>query len=100
MTFDLDLENVVQYPPNHMNYASAKFEAATSISLREYAFTKKYIMTLKLDIVVKITQNLDQYPLHRATYSHVKFEAATSNGLGGDPLTRNSRDVCTHVRTY
>ena len=43
---DLDLvvkatQNVVQYPPNHMNYAPAKFEVATSNSLREDGFTKK-----------------------------------------------------------
>ena len=43
---DLDLvvkvtQNVVQYPPNHMNYAPAKFEVATSNSLVEDGFTKK-----------------------------------------------------------
>ena len=47
--YDLDLvvmvtHNVVQYPPNYMTYAPAKFEAATSNSLREDAFTRKYII--------------------------------------------------------
>ena len=36
--YDLDLvvkvtQNVVKYPANHMNYAHAKFKAATSNSL-------------------------------------------------------------------
>ena len=46
---DLDLwvkvtPNVVQCPPNHMTFASAKFEIATSNSLGEDAFTRKYII--------------------------------------------------------
>ena len=45
--YDLDLVvqvifNVVQYPPNNMTYAPAKFEVATSNSLGENAFTRKY----------------------------------------------------------
>ena len=44
--YDLDLvvkvtQNVVQCPPNRMTYAPAKFEAATSNSLREDGFTRK-----------------------------------------------------------
>ena len=44
--YDLDLvikvtQNVVQCPPNHMTYAPAKFEVATSISLGEDGFTRK-----------------------------------------------------------
>ena len=47
--FDLDLvvkvtQNFVQYPSNHMTYAPAKFEAATSNSLGEDGFTRKYII--------------------------------------------------------
>ena len=47
--YDLDLvvevtQNVVQYPPNHMTYAPAKFEAATSNSLGEDGFSRKYII--------------------------------------------------------
>ena len=47
--YDLDLvvkvtHNVVQYPPNHMTCAPAKFEDATSNSLGEDAFTRKYII--------------------------------------------------------
>ena len=44
--YDLDLvvkvtQNVVQCPPNHMTYAPAKFEVATSNSLGEDGFTRK-----------------------------------------------------------
>ena len=44
--YDLDLvvkaaKNVVQCPPNHMTYAPAKFEVATSNSLGEDVFTRK-----------------------------------------------------------
>ena len=47
--YDLDLvvkvtQNVVQYPPNHMTYAHAKFEVVTSNSLGEDGFTRKYII--------------------------------------------------------
>ena len=47
--YDLDLvvkvtQNVVQYPANHMTYASAKFVVATSNSLGEDGFTRKYII--------------------------------------------------------
>ena len=47
--YDLDLgvkvtQNVFQYPPNHVTYAPGKFEVATSNSLGEYAFTRKYIL--------------------------------------------------------
>ena len=47
--YDLDLvvkvaQNVVQYPPNHMTYAHAKFELATSNSLGEDGFTRKCII--------------------------------------------------------
>ena len=44
--YDLDLfvkvtQNVVQCRPNHMTYAPAKFEVATSNSLGEDGFTIK-----------------------------------------------------------
>ena len=47
--YDLDLwvkvtPNVVLCPPNHMTFAPAKFEVATSNSLGEDAFTRKYII--------------------------------------------------------
>ena len=47
--YDLDLvvkvtQNVGQCPPNHMIYAPAKFEVATSNSLGEDGFTRKYII--------------------------------------------------------
>ena len=43
--YDLDLvgkvtQNVVQYPPNYMTYAPAKFEVAMPNSLGEDAFTR------------------------------------------------------------
>ena len=46
---DLDLwvkvtPNVVQCPPNHMTFAPAKSKIATSNSLGEDAFTRKYII--------------------------------------------------------
>ena len=37
-------QNVVQYPPNHMTYASAKFEGATTDSLGEDGFTRNKII--------------------------------------------------------
>ena len=49
--FDLDLvvkvsvkvsQSIVQYPPNHMTYAPAKFEVARSNSIGEDGFTRKY----------------------------------------------------------
>ena len=47
--YDLDLgvkvtQNVIQYPPNYITYAPAKFEVSTSNSLGEDAFTRKYII--------------------------------------------------------
>ena len=45
--YDLDLQlkvrqNVVKCPSNHMTFTPAKFEIATSNSLGEDAFTRKY----------------------------------------------------------
>ena len=37
-------QNVVQYPPNHMIYAPAKFEGAPTNSLGEDGFTRNYII--------------------------------------------------------
>ena len=37
-------QNVVQYPPNHMTYAPAKFEDATTNSLGEDGFIRNYII--------------------------------------------------------
>ena len=44
--YDLDLvvkvtQNVAKCPPNHMTYAPAKFEVATSNRLGEDEFTRK-----------------------------------------------------------
>ena len=35
-------QNVFKCPPNHMTFAPAKFEIATSNSLEDDAFTRKY----------------------------------------------------------
>ena len=83
--YDLDLvvkvtQNVVQYPPNHMTYAPAKFEIAMSNSLGEDAFTSKYM--------VKVTQKVAQYHPHHEALASAKFEVAMSNGLGEDALTK------------
>ena len=48
-SYDLDLvdkvtKNVVQYPPNHMTYAPAKFKFATYNSIRGDGLTRKYII--------------------------------------------------------
>ena len=46
--YDLDLvvkvTQNVQHPSNHMTYATANFEVATSNSLGEDGFTRKYII--------------------------------------------------------
>ena len=52
--YDLDLVvNVtqnVQYPPNHMTYAPAKFEVATSNRIgEEYIYKNVHYMTLTLE---------------------------------------------------
>ena len=47
--YDLDLgvkvtQNVAQYHPHHVTYASANFEVAMSNGSGEDAFTRKYII--------------------------------------------------------
>ena len=47
LTYDLGVkvtQNVTQYPRHHVTYAQAKFEVATSKSLRGDAFTRKHII--------------------------------------------------------
>ena len=87
--YDLDLvvkvtQNVVQCPPNHMTYARAKFEVATSNSFMDLQESKLY----DLDLGVKVTQNVAQYHPHHVTYAPVNFEVAMSNGSGEDSFTR------------
>ena len=53
--YDLDLvvkvtQNVVQCPPNHMTYAPAKFEVATSNSLGEDYLQKSKLYDLDLGL--------------------------------------------------
>ena len=66
-----------------MTFAPAKFEVATSNSLAEDAFTRKYMK-------VKVTQNVAQCPLHHVTYAPTEFEVTTLKALGGEPLQENS----------
>ena len=40
------IQKVVKCPPNHMTFAPAKFEIATSNSLGEDAFTRKYTIDM------------------------------------------------------
>ena len=52
-TFDLYLGvNVAQYPSQHVTYAPAKFEVATPIGLRGYAFTRNTLFDLNLGVNV------------------------------------------------
>ena len=73
--YDLDLvvkvtQNVVQCPPNHMTYAPAKFEVATSNSLGEDGIQDlKESKLYDLDLGVKVTQNVVQYHPHHVTYA-------------------------------
>ena len=60
-----------------MTFAAAKFEVATSNSLGEDAFTRKYII-----------ENVAQCPLHHLTYAPTEFEVTTSKALGGEAFTR------------
>ena len=90
--YDLDLvvkvtQNVVQCHPNHMTYAPAKFEVATSNSLGEDGLTRKKKL-YDLDLLVKVTQNVAQYHPHHVTYAPVNFEVVMSNGSGEDSFTR------------
>ena len=54
-----------------MTFAAEKFEVATSNSLGEDAFTRKYII----------------WPWH-VTYAPTEFEVTTSKALGGEAFTR------------
>ena len=65
-----------------MTYAQAKFEVATSNSLREDAFIQENTL------FDKVTHHVTKYPLHHGTYAPAKFAVATSNRLGGDAFTR------------
>ena len=91
--YDLDLvvvkvtQNVVQYPPNHMTYAPAKFEVASFNSLGEDLDLQESTL-YDLDLGVKVTQNEAQYHPHHVTYAPANFEVAMSNGMGEDAFTR------------
>ena len=64
-----------------MTLAPAKFEVATSNSLGEDAFTRKYMK-------VKVTLNVVQCPLNHVTYAPTEFEVTTSTALGREAFTR------------
>ena len=90
--YDLNLlvvkvtQNVVQYPPIHMTYAPAKFEAASFNSLGEDGFTKSTLYVL--DFGVKVTQNVAQYHPHHVSHAPANFAVAMSNGMREDAFTR------------
>ena len=72
-----------------MTYAPTNFEVATSNSLGEVTFTRKYSLTFDLDIGANVTHVFAQYPLHHVAYSPIaRFEVATSNRYGRDTFTR------------
>ena len=73
---------MVQCPPNHMTFAPAKFEIATSNSLGEMHLQESTLFDLDL--------NVAQCPLHHVTYAPTEFEVTTSKALGGEAFTRNS----------
>ena len=77
-----------------MNYARTKFEVATSNSLGEDAFTRKYTHWPWGQGHTKH----HQYPLYYLIYMYVpaKFEVALTSGLGKDTITRNVTDVWTY----
>ena len=84
-----------------MTYAPAKFEVAMSNSLGGGAFTRKYnILTVDIDLVVKVTRNIAQFPLHHVIDASTKFEVAKSYGLGEDTITRNVTDSRTTERLW
>ena len=89
--YDLDLvvkvtQNVVHCPPNHMTYAPAKFEVATSKVYEKMDLQENKLYDL--DLGVKVTQNVAKYHPHHVTYAPVNFEVAMSNGSGEDSFTR------------
>ena len=58
LTFKVS-QNIAQFPLHHVIYASTKFEVASSNSLKEDAFTRKYILWPWGQ-----GQSVAQYPLH------------------------------------
>ena len=64
--FDLEIgvkvtQDVAKYPLHHVTYSDTKFEVSTSDGLGGDAFTKKiHILTVDLDVWVKVTRNIYQ----------------------------------------
>ena len=63
--FDLEIgvkvtQDVAKYPLHHVTYSDTKFEVSTSDSLGGDAFTKIHILTVDLDVWVKVTRNIYQ----------------------------------------
>ena len=47
------------------------------------------VLTVHVDIGVKVTRNVAQYSLHHVTHAPAKFKVASPNGLG-NAFTRNA----------
>ena len=71
-------KNIAKYPLNHVAYAHAQFNVATTKGYEEDAFSRNTLFYLDK---VKVTVNVAQDPLHYVNY-------ATSDGLGGGVFTR------------
>ena len=65
--FDLDPQNVDQYPRLHVTYAPPKFDVATSHGKEKMHLQENTLF--ELDLGVKVTQNVAQYPRHHVTYA-------------------------------
>ena len=61
--FDLDFgvkitQDVAKYPLHHVTYSDTKFEISTSDGLGGDAFTKNTLLTVDLDVWIKVTRNV------------------------------------------
>ena len=70
-----------------MTYAPAKFDIATSPTVKEKMHLQENT-SFYLDLWVKVTRNAAQCHLHHVTYAPTEFEVTTSKGLGGNAFTR------------
>ena len=78
----------MQYSPHHMTNATAKFGFATSNSLGEYAFTRKYIFwTWPRG---QGHMNVTQYPLHYAIYKPAKMKLLRARAMEEMHLQENA----------
>ena len=84
--YDLYLvtQNEAKYPPQHMAYASVKFEIATSHGSKGYEFrnTRNPYLTLTLE-----PRSGSHNTLKHVAYTLTKFEVARPNSLERDAFT-------------